>query len=64
MGYFGYEAINNYTNSSGKIFFPNIAVGLYDWAIIVDHKECQSWIVFDKKNSFIEHLSRKFNLKI
>ncbi len=55
MGYFGYDAFNctdSYIN--GK--FPDIAVGLYDWSIVIDHLEKNAWITYEKMNSFVEKI--------
>ena len=60
MGYFGYEALDGSTDSLDEKIFPNIAVGFYDWAVIVDHEKRESWIVYDKKNILIDYLSTKF----
>ena len=60
MGYFGYEALDSSKDSLDEKIFPNIAVGFYDWAVIVDHEKRESWIVYDNKNSLIDYLSTKF----
>lgn len=60
MGYFGYESLNFDQNNNHEEF-PDIAVGFYDWAIVVDHKEKESWIVYEAKNSFIKNIIAKFN---
>ncbi|QUM83848.1 aminodeoxychorismate synthase component I [Moritella sp. 28] len=47
LGYFGYdlgrniEKIDNLANDD--LNFPDMAVGLYDWAIVVDIKQQQAW---------------------
>ena len=56
IGYFGYDALNN-IESDGC--FPDIAVGFYDWAIIVDHEKKESNLVFKKTNYFIENIINK-----
>ena len=59
IGYFGYDALQNTDISSN--LFPDIAVGFYDWAIIVDHSIKKSWITYKKINPFINSLLKKIN---
>tara|TARA_Y100000389_G_scaffold84830_1_gene81557 strand:- start:2117 stop:3457 length:1341 start_codon:yes stop_codon:yes gene_type:complete len=59
IGYFGYESFNSSDNSN--VDFPDIAVGFYDWAIIVDHKKNEAWLTYEEKNSTIENIINKFN---
>jgi para-aminobenzoate synthetase component 1 len=42
IGYFGYDSLQNTDNTNDS--FPDIAVGFYDWAIIVDHADKKSWL--------------------
>ncbi|MEC7886214.1 MAG: aminodeoxychorismate synthase component I [Pseudomonadota bacterium] len=46
IGYFGYEAdIQSILKiSANKSTVPDVAIGIYDWSIIVDHKDKKSWI--------------------
>jgi para-aminobenzoate synthetase component 1 len=49
IGYFGYdlarrlEKLPNLARDEENI--PDMAIGLYDWAVIVDHRERRSWLV-------------------
>jgi para-aminobenzoate synthetase component 1 len=49
LGYFSYdlgrrfEALPAHARSEEKM--PEMAVGLYDWAVVVDHHERRSWLV-------------------
>lgn len=49
LGYFAYdlgrrfEQLPVHARSDGKM--PEMAVGLYDWAVVVDHHERRSWLV-------------------
>ena len=71
IGYFGYEAFNsipgnNKDNNDSEVF-PDIAVGFYDWAIVVDHEKKETWITFLEKNSAVDNIITKFsseNLKV
>ena len=47
IGYFGYDLGKRYhgLNTDDKTAFPQMQVGLYDWAFIQDHQEQQSWLV-------------------
>jgi len=63
MGYFGYGALDKCTKSSDKKIFPDIAVGFYDWAIVIDHSTRESWVAYDVKNSFIDHIVKRFSEK-
>ena len=63
MGYFGYDAFN-YTDSYIDGRFPDIAVGLYEWAIVIDHVEKSAWLTYEKMNSFIKKIIDIVNLDI
>ncbi|MDA9181071.1 aminodeoxychorismate synthase component I [Gammaproteobacteria bacterium] len=71
IGYFGYEAFNllpnnNKDNNDSEVF-PDIAVGFYDWAIVVDHEKKETWVTFLDKNSIVDNIITKFsseNLKV
>ena len=53
IGYFGYEALSKFDNDGD---FPDIAVGFYDWAIVINHEKKESILVFKKTNHFIENI--------
>ena len=62
IGYFGYDAFN-YKNSSTDEIFPDIAVGYYDWAIVVNHSLKETWLTFEVKNNLIESILENFSNK-
>lgn len=47
LGYFGYDLGRNIENigntANNDLHFPDMAVGLYDWAIVVDIQSQQAW---------------------
>ncbi|HBH35433.1 MAG TPA: aminodeoxychorismate synthase component I, partial [Gammaproteobacteria bacterium] len=49
IGYFGYDLarrIEHLPQLAGDIDqLPEMMVGIYDWAIVVDHQHCKSWLV-------------------
>jgi para-aminobenzoate synthetase component 1 len=49
IGYFGYDLGRRFEKipelAAADIDMPDIAVGLYDWAVVVDHAERRSWLV-------------------
>jgi para-aminobenzoate synthetase component 1 len=49
LGYFGYDLGRRFEKipklATADIDMPDVAVGLYDWAVIVDHAERRSWLV-------------------
>ncbi len=55
IGYFGYDlgrrfdGLPSLSTDSGKL--PDMAMGIYDWALVVDHQEQQSWLVGQGENS-------------
>ena len=59
IGYFGYESFTSFDNYVSD--FPDIAVGFYDWAIVVDHEKKETWVTFEEKNSNIENIINNFN---
>lgn len=62
IGYFGYESFSTPSNNSNDIeITPDIAVGFYDWAIVVDHEKKETWVTFLEKNSIIDKIINKFN---
>lgn len=54
LGYFGYdlarrlEHLPQYAQDAEHI--PQMMVGIYDWAVVVDHQEKQSWLVSHGKH--------------
>ena len=49
IGYFAYDLGRRYerwpSHAADDIGLPEVAVGLYDWAVIIDHELRQSWII-------------------
>ncbi|TAN48841.1 MAG: aminodeoxychorismate synthase component I [Methylococcaceae bacterium] len=49
IGYFGYDLArrleNLPTHSVNAEHIPDMIIGLYDWAVVVDHQEKRSWLV-------------------
>jgi para-aminobenzoate synthetase component 1 len=49
LGYFAYDLGRRYESlpaiAEDDIGVPDLAVGIYDWAVVVDHRERQSWLV-------------------
>lgn len=49
IGYFGYDLARRLerlpVEASDKENVPDMAMGLYDWAVVVDHREHRSWLV-------------------
>ncbi len=49
IGYFGYDLAWRLERlpviTADDIGMPDMAVGIYDWALVVDHQEQQSWLV-------------------
>ncbi len=62
IGYFGYDALSSVNYSESE--FPDIAVGFYDWSIIVNHTKKISYIVFKNKNAFINEIIERFKNEI
>jgi len=62
IGYFGYDAFN-YKNTPKDEIFPDIAIGYYDWAIVVNHLFEETWLIFEVKNNLIERILDKFTNK-
>ncbi|MEC6906450.1 aminodeoxychorismate synthase component 1 [Photobacterium piscicola] len=54
LGYFSYDLGRRVekiaTTANHDIHLPDMAVGIYDWALIVDHKLQQTWLI-EPKNS-------------
>ena len=62
IGYFGYDALNK--NKPSKSNFPDIAVGFYDWAIVIDHKKFEAYITYKHSNDLIEDIISNFSKDI
>ena len=49
IGYFGYDLARRIETLPEQpaldTDFPEMAVGIHDWAVVVDHAECASWLV-------------------
>jgi para-aminobenzoate synthetase component 1 len=49
LGYFGYDLGRRFERipelAAADIDMPDLAIGLYDWAVVVDHHERRSWLV-------------------
>ncbi len=49
LGYFGYDLAWRLERlpviTADDVGMPDMAVGIYDWALVVDHQEQQSWLV-------------------
>lgn len=53
IGYAAYGVANYLSNlpkiSHNSIDMPDMCFGIYDWAVVVDHKEKKSWLVRDSR---------------
>ena len=60
IGYFSYDLARRWMPISpldGKESpLPQMVVGLYDWAVVVDHQQQASWLVSNGRDSFTEQL--------
>jgi para-aminobenzoate synthetase component 1 len=49
LGYFGYDLGRRYEKlpeiAAVDVDMPELAIGLYDWAVVVDHLERRSWLI-------------------
>jgi para-aminobenzoate synthetase component 1 len=49
LGYFGYDLGRRFERipelAAADIDLPDLAIGIYDWAVVVDHAERRSWLV-------------------
>jgi para-aminobenzoate synthetase component 1 len=49
IGYFGYDLARRLGPLPARAReverIPDMAIGVYDWAVVVDHSECRSWLV-------------------
>ncbi len=66
LGYFSYdlsrrlEKLPNLANDEEKV--AEMAVGIYSWAVIIDHQQQQSWLVGNNiKTTFWQQLINQFN---
>jgi len=54
IGYFAYDLGRRYEHwqeiAERDIDMPEMAIGLYDWAVVVDHQEARSWLVGQGKD--------------
>ena len=67
IGFLSYDQGNTYENINQKsddFKMPYIAFGIYDWAIILDHKKKETILVFKNKNNLIENLITKLSNEI
>lgn len=55
IGYFGYDLVRSLehlpTLAIDAEHMPQMMVGVYDWAVIVDHREQRAWLVSQGKNA-------------
>ena len=55
IGYFSYDLGRRYERIEGSavadIAMPDMVVGLYDWAVVVDHADRRSWLVGQGRDS-------------
>jgi para-aminobenzoate synthetase component 1 len=66
IGYFGYDLARRIEKlpalATDAESVPDMAVGIYHWAVVVDHQTQQSWLVgYDLDPTLIKCLTRKFN---
>jgi para-aminobenzoate synthetase component 1 len=49
VGYFGYDLGRRLERipsiAAADIAMPDLAIGLYDWAVVIDHAACRTWLV-------------------
>jgi para-aminobenzoate synthetase component 1 len=67
MGYFGYdlgrriEKLPQHAEAAENL--PDMAIGIYRWAVIVDHQKQQSWLVgYDLAEDLVQRLFVQFSL--
>lgn len=60
VGYFGYDLARHIehipTHSKDDLKLPVMAIGLYDWAVVVDHQRQRSWLVCQGEHTEPEEL--------
>ncbi len=63
IGYFSYDLAYRYFNlkrqTIADINLPDAVIGIYDWSIIIDHREKKTWLVFKKDNDTIVESIKK-----
>jgi para-aminobenzoate synthetase component 1 len=63
IGYFGYDLGWRLERlpvvSTDDVGMPDMAVGIYDWALVVDHQQQQSWLVGQGRDSATRELWQK-----
>ena len=71
IGYFGYELLDpqRKPKGQGELSLPDMLVGIYDWAVVVDHEKQQTKAVFrdcDKvrRSEILEHLQNNVREKL
>tara|TARA_B100001109_G_scaffold121437_1_gene98894 strand:+ start:187 stop:1533 length:1347 start_codon:yes stop_codon:yes gene_type:complete len=68
IGFASYDQGNIYENikqNNDDFNIPYVAFGIYDWALIIDHKDKKTILIFQNKNeivnNIIEYLSKQKN---
>lgn len=66
MGYFAYDLARRIEKlpalTADTEHVPDMAVGIYRWAVVVDHQKQQSWLVgYDLNDGLIQRLTRQFS---
>jgi para-aminobenzoate synthetase component 1 len=58
MGYFAYDLGRRIEflpdHTIGDIAIPDMAIGLYDWVVVVDHHKRQSWLIAQDRGTHTE----------
>ena len=50
-GAIGYLSYNLRNNTKNKPLIPKMIIGIYDWAVVIDHRSSKTWLIqnnFDK----------------
>ena len=67
IGYFSYDLGNKYQSvkmiEADTDNTPIMAFGIYDWAIIIDHEQKKSILIYSSENNLIKQIIKKFNEK-
>ncbi len=65
MGYFAYDLGRRIEslpdNTEHDVGIPDMAVGLYDWVVVVDHHKRQSWLIGQDRDSRTEQEWHELN---